>query len=166
MAAIDWRIGFHQALVDAIVANGSPHDPTQNSYWGSSLPDDWTEVRPRIAAIGIDYANTPKPIEAEWSEFSGTFHEGDNRKYGVDLELFLLDGTRVWYRYSGTISDLILAVVEDKPCAGTGQPWTSDSDTRGYLICPVCRTTRRAIARTIGRITTTHQVPAHPVKEM
>jgi hypothetical protein len=111
MTNADWKANFHRALVDAIVQHAGPHDPAKSPWWGSSLPDNWREVVRTVAAVGIDYANTPKPIEAEWEEFGGTFYEGDTRKYGVDLELHLLDGTRVWYRYSGSISELIVAVV-------------------------------------------------------
>jgi hypothetical protein len=108
----DWKTGFHRALVDAIVREGSPHDPARDGFYGSTLPNNWVEIGPRVAEVGIDYANTPRPIEANWMEFGGTFDENE-RKYGVDVELHLLDGTRVWYRYSGSISTLILAVVED-----------------------------------------------------
>jgi len=113
MTDTDWKAGFHRALVDAIVRNGGPHDPAKSPWWGSSLPDNWMEVIGQVTAAGIDYTNTPRPIEAEWDEFGGTFYEWDTRKYGMDLELHLLDGTRVWYRYSGSISELLLAVVGD-----------------------------------------------------
>jgi hypothetical protein len=108
----DWKAGFHRALVDAIVREGSPHDPTRDPFYGSTLPDRWVEIGPRVATVGIDYANTPKPVEGEWMEFGGTFHPTE-MVYGVDIELFLLDGTRVWYRYKGSVPHLILAVVKD-----------------------------------------------------
>lgn len=150
----DWKEGFQRALVDAIVREGAPHDPAASSFWGSSLPDNWVEIGPRVAEVGIDYANTPKPVEAEWTQFGGTF-DGNDQKYGVDLELFLLDGTRTWYRYSGNISDLILAVVADEPCPGTGHRWTK---TPGNRTCPTCGIT----ARKLQSPTWLHQVPVHP----
>jgi hypothetical protein len=115
MDAVDWKVGFHRALVDAIIREGSPHDPTRDGFdgfYGSTLPNNWVEIGPRVAAVGIDYANTPKPEEGVWTEFGGTFG-GNETVYGMDLELFLLDGTRVWYRYRGSAADLILAVVRD-----------------------------------------------------
>lgn len=155
----DWRRGFHRALVDAIVREGGPHDPTQSAYWGSALPDNWTEIGPHVAEVGIDYTKTPQPIEAEWYQFGGTFGDGDDRKYGVDLELVLLDGTRVWYRYSGTISTLILAVVAENDCPGSGQRWIKDIGNRR---CPVCRSTARVLGRINGKPVMTYQVPTHP----
>lgn len=159
----DWKTGFHRALVNAIVRNGSPHDPSRDSYWGSSLPDGWVEIGPRVAAVGIDYIKTPKPVEANWYEFAGTFADGDNRKYGVDLELVLLDGTRVWYRYDGSLAALILAVVtDDDLCSGSGQHWIIGRRNRE---CPVCHTTARAINRLTGKVMLRHRVTDHPVKE-
>jgi hypothetical protein len=157
----DWRRGFHRALVDAIVRNGSPHDPGKDGYYGSSLPDNSVEIGPRVATVGIDYNNTPTPVEADWTEFGGTFDE-DQRKYGVDLNLLLLDGTRVWYRYDGTISTLIRAVVAVEPCAGSGQRWIKDVGNRR---CPVCRSTARVLGRISGKPLLAYQVPTHPAKE-
>ncbi len=107
----DWKAGFHRALIEAIVKNGSPHEPTKSPYWGSSLPDNWTNVMRVVGTVGIDYAATSAPVEASWSQFMGTFYEGDDRVYGMDVELVLQDGTRHWWRYQGTASDLIQAVI-------------------------------------------------------
>ena len=154
----DWRIGFHRALVDAIVHNGSPHDPTRSAYYGSSLPDNWVDVSSHVAAAGIDYANTPAPTDATWLQFGGTFNE-DTYVHGVDIELFLNDGTRQWYRYSGTISDLILAIVKDPSCEGSGRRWDTEPGNR---VCPVCRTTRRSMSAPWG--TSAYLVPEHRAK--
>lgn len=156
--ADDWRRGFHRALIDAVVRNGSPHDPDKDSYYGSSLPNNLAEIGPRVAEAGIDYNSTPAPVEAGWTEFGGTFDE-DQRKYGVDLELFLLDGTRVWYRYSGTISTLILAIVTIERCPGSGQRWVKDVGSRR---CPVCRNTARVLGRISEKPLLAYQVPVHP----
>jgi hypothetical protein len=109
----DWKKGFHKALVDAIVRDGSPHDPNRNAYWGTSLPNNWEDILRWVRDEGIDYEATKPPVHAEWYEFQGTLYEGDTRVVGLDLLLVLNDGTECWYRYRYSMSDLILAVVQD-----------------------------------------------------
>ncbi|HEU0252830.1 MAG TPA: hypothetical protein VFR12_07325 [Pyrinomonadaceae bacterium] len=63
-----------------------------------------------IANHGIDYDKTTY-VESNWNEFMGTFYEGDTSVYGVDMNLVLNDGTVLRWRYAGSVSDLIQAVL-------------------------------------------------------
>lgn len=108
--AKDWREGFKRALIDALIKEGSPLDPKPDA-WGWIAPD-WEEVIGRVREVGIDYERSTW-TESQWSEFMGTFYEGDTRKVGIDATIALKDGSTVAYRYSGTAGDLIVAVVAD-----------------------------------------------------
>lgn len=105
-----WKAGFKRALVDAIIRNGSPLDPKAD-IWGWTHPKHH-EVAQAVRSGKIDYQACTWE-ESEWSEFMGSFYEGDTRKYGMDLTIKMKDGQEFIYRYSGTVSDLILAVVAD-----------------------------------------------------
>lgn len=112
----DWRAEMKHHMIDVLVRMGSPVREDASIYgweeyeWGEH---GGTETRrAHVARVGIDYAATTY-VESCWDEFMGTFYEGDTRVYGVDLHLVLLDGTRLHWRYSGSLSNLITAVLED-----------------------------------------------------
>jgi hypothetical protein len=104
-----WRKGFHRALLDAVVRNGSPLD-TKPDWFGWIHPGYVALVK-KVHDVGVDYDATPDPQEANWSEFMGTFYEGDTRVYGLEVDLVLKDGSTVRYRYKGTLGELIHQVV-------------------------------------------------------
>lgn len=105
----DWKAGFHRALTDAIVQGGSPLSDGRTD-WGWTAKD-WEAKRKVVRLEGIDYARTSKPEDSSWSEFMGTFYTGDTTKVGIDIEVVTLAGTRIKWRYSGTIGELIADVV-------------------------------------------------------
>jgi len=98
----------HRAVVDALIAGGSPVDQGRHSY-------GWIDGR--YAELRIHMAHCPPVYEActwydsSWSEFQGTFDPPADMK-GIDLKLAcrcgLLTG-RTW-RYSGGYADLIRAI--------------------------------------------------------
>lgn len=104
--------------IDVLVRNGSPvrEDPSiygwQIYEWDEHRDKGIETRKQRIARVGIDYAATTY-VESSWDEFMGSLHEGDTRVYGIDLDLVLLDGTRLHWRYSGSLSELITEVLKD-----------------------------------------------------
>lgn len=117
----DWRAEMKRHMIDVLVRTGAPvrDDPSIYGWQVYEWDEQWasrrkgTETRKqRVERVGIDYVATTY-VESCWDEFMGTFYEGDTRVYGVDLHLVLLDGTRLHWRYSGSLSDLITAVLED-----------------------------------------------------
>lgn len=113
----DWKTEMKRAMIDALIKLGSPvrDDP---SIYGWQIYE-WDEHRgrgietrsQRVARIGVDYAATSYQ-ESCWDEFQGTFYEGDTRVYGVDLDLALLDGTRLKWRYAGNLSELMTEILK------------------------------------------------------
>lgn len=106
----DWRQEFKRAVIDALIKDGYPLRDGSTFYGG--IASDWEDRRNKVDTIGIDYDRTTW-TEAEWHEFKGTFYEGDTRTVGIDVQLVLLDGTVMKWRFEGIASDLIFAVVRD-----------------------------------------------------
>ncbi len=107
----DWKAGFHKAMIDALVRNGTPFNPDKASFYGY-IADNWEEIAGRVKTVGIDYARSTY-ADAEWSEFKGTFYEGDTRTTGIDAHLVLLDGSTADYRWEGHPGDLMHDVTKD-----------------------------------------------------
>lgn len=107
----DWRKGFHRAMVDTIVREGSPLklNPADRFYGWQAW--NYGEIHDHIARVGIDYEATKIPVESEWEEFKGTFYEGDLTVYGVDITLVLADGAAYPWRTSMRMAEFIVAVV-------------------------------------------------------
>ena len=104
----DWKIEFHKALVDALVEGGSLICDNADIY-GWRDYDGTRNARQYIEHVGIDYAKTTYD-DSTWDEFQGTFT--DNRTVvGTDVDVVLNDGERLKFRYVGTLSSLIQAVV-------------------------------------------------------
>lgn len=116
----DWRAEMKRHIIDVLVRLGSPvrDDP---SIYGWQVYE-WEETRDskrkgtetrkqRIERVGIDYAATTYVETSPPGALSQL--EEDARVCGVDLHLVLLDGTTYQWRYSGHLSDLITAVLED-----------------------------------------------------
>ena len=120
----DWREGFKRALIDVVVAHGSPVRERPDFFGWEEYPTGWGEEtyepiyakKDHIALVGIDYSACTYE-ESVWDEFMGTFYEGDTRVYGVDAWIVCLDGQRFHWRWKGTASDLIQSVLMD-----TGRP--------------------------------------------
>lgn len=108
-----WRKGFHKALVDAVVANGSLVRKNA-SFYGWRDYSGTAEMRKKVAKVGVDYNATKMPKETSWHEFQGTFYEGDTRVVGIELDVVLKDGTVGQYRWEANMSDLIQAVLLSK----------------------------------------------------
>lgn len=106
-----WKIEFRKAMINALVEQGCAvcGDRADAFSWRDT---SWQAKRAMVASVGIDYTAT-KYQESYWYEFMGTFYEGDSRVYGVDLDLVLLDGTRLHWRYDRTLAELITAVLGD-----------------------------------------------------
>lgn len=81
------------------------------------IATDHAAKRQQVANVGIDFDATTYR-ESCWNEFMGTFYEGDTRVYGVDVDLVLLDGTRLCWRYAGSVSELITAVLASDNVVG------------------------------------------------
>lgn len=107
----DWRKGFHRAMVDTIVQEGSPLklDPNDRFYGWQAW--NWGEIREHVGRVGINYEATGGPQEASWLEFKGTFFEGDPTTYGVDITLVLNDGATYLWRTTMLMAEFIVAVV-------------------------------------------------------
>jgi hypothetical protein len=110
-----WKIGFTRALIDAIVREGGVVRKDGGSFYGGWQDYEVTpDVRAEIERVGIDYAKTTW-TESEWHEFMGTFYEGDTRCVGIDAEVSLKSsrkgGRGYTFRWQGSVSDLIIAVV-------------------------------------------------------
>lgn len=110
----DWKIGFKRAMIKALVDGGSPVRDDPSFYGWEDYDHHWPPVRhPKrimIDRVGIDFDATTYR-ESVWAEFQGTFYEGDTRVYGVDLDLVLCNGKRLRWRYTGTVSKLLTAVL-------------------------------------------------------
>lgn len=113
-----WKVGFTRALIDAIVREGMPVKDDKAAYSSMSW-EDWenaTDIRREVQRVGVDYTKTTW-TESSWDEFMGTFYQGDTRCHGVDAQVFLKSsrkgGRSYTFRWKGTTSDLILAVVRD-----------------------------------------------------
>lgn len=109
----DWRIGFKRALVDTILRLGSPCKPGTDweLYYGWEDYGARYDQLDHIDRVGIDYDKT-ETVESEWHEFKGTFYEGDNIAYGVDMRLMLLDETVYRWRFDRRLSDFIMELVK------------------------------------------------------
>jgi len=114
----DWKAGMKRAMIDALIKLGSPVAKDASFYgwidydWRAAVGNRPHPKRLLIAEHGIDYAATTYE-ESYWDEFMGTFYEGDTRVYGVDLDLALLDGTRLKWRYAGNLSELMTEILRD-----------------------------------------------------
>lgn len=107
----DWKKDFHQSFVNAVVKHGHPIDRNGQIYWWQQHEPLRSQTVAKMHEVGIDY-ETSTYEESNWYEFKGTFYTGDTREFGVDLKVHLLDGTWQEWRYAGTISELIRAVLE------------------------------------------------------
>lgn len=105
----DWRIGFRRAMIDAMVRVGSPLDPNP-SQWGW-IHSDYASIYDQIKTVGIDYDACGIVEEVDWYEFQGTFHEGDHRCYGAELEIVLNDGSRCTFRVTTRLAEFIVEVI-------------------------------------------------------
>ena len=104
-----WKAEFKRHLIDVLVKNGSKIDDNASSF-GWQEYDLHGKYKSMITNHGIDYDKTTY-TESSWSEFMGTFYEGDTSVYGVDMNLVLGNGTVLKWRYAGTVSELIQAVL-------------------------------------------------------
>ena len=108
-----WREEFHHALIWEIVRSGTPVHPDADRLSPFSwMADDWQDQKRAVLDGDVDYEKTMYE-KSSWDEFVDTFYEGDTRKYGVDLHIVMTDGTKYHWRYTGTVSDLILALTKD-----------------------------------------------------
>ena len=105
----NWKAEFKRHLIDVLVKNGSKVDDNASVY-GWQEYDLHGKYKSMIANHGIDYDKTTY-TEATWYEFMGTFYEDDTSVYGVDMNLVLGNGKVLKWRYAGTVSELIQAVL-------------------------------------------------------
>jgi len=103
----DWREGFKHALIWEVVKQGAPVSETP-SYYGW-IHHDWQVIKSRALNGDVDYEATTIE-ESSWQEFQGTFYEGDEREYGVDVHLVMKSGESYHFRYIGSIGGLIMAL--------------------------------------------------------
>ena len=109
----DWQVEFKRAMINAIVENGSPVDPTPRPY-GWVDYKNYAARRNAIDEFGIDYDKTELPEDASWYEFQGTFWEGDHVAYGAEANIVLMDSSTSRWRYTGTISDMIATILREE----------------------------------------------------
>lgn len=108
---MSWRDEFKHALIWEIVRSGQ-FVRDDASYYGWA-DYDWEGTRRKLLlGAEVDYEATNWE-ESSWDEFQGTFYEGDTRKYGIDMNLVLKDGTVHKMRWSGSVGSLILALVKE-----------------------------------------------------
>lgn len=105
----EWKAEFKRHLIDVLVKEGSKIDDNASSF-GWQEYDLHGKFKSMILNYGIDYNKTTY-VESNWYEFVDTFYEGDSTVYGVDMNLVLNNGTVLKWRYAGTVSDLIQAVL-------------------------------------------------------
>lgn len=106
----DWRSAFKKALIDNLIINGSPLRTSGSTYYGWTA-EDWQEVSREVFAGDIDYEQSSYR-DSEWDEFKGTFYEGDETEYGVDLTIVLTDGRQFEYRWHGRMVEMIEQLVK------------------------------------------------------
>ena len=105
---MSWKSEFKRAFIDVVVSEGLPLRDG-NTAWGY-LARDWESKRERVATIGINYdASTWE--ESRWWDGADTFNDG-YEKIGIDASIVLIDGEVIKFRYDGTASDLIIAIVK------------------------------------------------------
>lgn len=109
MSFEDWRVGFKQALVDAIVQGGYPIRDRDTVYGWEDFEGRKGKLR-QIQEEGIDYVATTYD-DSDWHEFMGTFYTGDTTVHGIDAEIVTSDGSRFRWRYKATMGELIQAVL-------------------------------------------------------
>lgn len=105
-----WTTDLRERMIDALVKHGSPRADKPTTF-GWSHPD-WQRISRTVRDGTIDYPASSW-TEVDWHEFMGTFYEGDTRKVGIDVTVVMRSGERFVYRYSGTVGELINAVVGD-----------------------------------------------------
>lgn len=115
---MSWKDDLKHAMINVLVRKGSPVRERPDIYGWEDY--DWEaeaghHVHPKrlmVQRVGIDYAATVYR-EIDWYEFAGTFAPEQNHVYGVEVDLVLMDGTRLHWRYGGNLSALIQAVLEE-----------------------------------------------------
>jgi hypothetical protein len=103
----DWKTEFKRALIDTIVANGTPIEGAYLTYISSK----WREIKNEIAREGIDYASTTWE-ETRWWDGADTFNDGQER-IGLNANVMLSNGIVQKIRFEGTVSELIFALIND-----------------------------------------------------
>jgi hypothetical protein len=110
MSSPQWRVELHKAVVDYLLANGTPMEPGDRDRFYGYVSPNWEQIRERVAIEGVDYDRTTWD-SSEWDEFKDTFYEGDTRTVGIDVKGYLNDGTPIEYRWSGQPGELLLAII-------------------------------------------------------
>lgn len=113
--AEDWKTGYRQALLAAFVRDASPVKTSGDTYYGGWQDYERLEaVRRHLSGCAPTLAST-MPTDAEWSEFMGTFYDGDETKHGLDAIITCHCGyvRDVRLRLEGTFSELLEQVLRE-----------------------------------------------------
>lgn len=111
----DWRLGFKKAFIDVLLRDGHLLKDSESDRTYGWEADYTREGQAKIRQIStgeIDYEATTWE-ESTWHEFMGTFYEGDTRVKGIDLRIVLKTKEEFDWRWSGSVGDLITAVINE-----------------------------------------------------
>lgn len=90
-------------IIDTVVALGQGVSEKADFYsWADYSP----KSKNKIKKIGIDYDKTDIPEDASWAQFQGTFADSQTA-YGIEVNLVLLDGSKMVVRYEGSFSEIL-----------------------------------------------------------
>lgn len=113
----DWKREYKKALLAAFVKAADVRSE-KRSYYSTGGGFDYQmtgDVHQHFEQCNVDTYLTAMPDDSEWSEFMGTFYEGDNTAYGMDAEITCTCGIykQIDMRYTGTFSDLLQAILRE-----------------------------------------------------
>lgn len=95
----NWKDGFTAHLAEFISNSGRPV-LLNSGFYG------WTDYQFNTKNHGeVIFASMPK--SNGWDEFEGTFHEGDTRHYGYDMDVVYADGQSRVLRIEGTLDEFM-----------------------------------------------------------
>lgn len=111
---MSWKDEYHEAVIMAIVRNGSPLGKDASIYGWHAWEKDYLAIVAMIKRRGIDFKKSTFN-DSYWYEFAGTFAEEDNRIQGIEANIVLKGGISYTYRWSGSFSELLTAVLTHEP---------------------------------------------------
>lgn len=111
----DWKVGYKQAVLKAFVWQAGAI--TDGSYYASGRMnyERTYELREHLTTCTFDPEKMKLPVDSSWSEFMGTYFEGDTTRHGLDGYLTCQCGKYEdeHIRLQGTFGDLLQAILRE-----------------------------------------------------